>query len=291
MAGKGNWQIYRKHLQGVACDAFKYQLLFFTMAGAFPQAVVVDDSDLGGFYCPLAEPLTFLFGKMFMTNPQIFKKLGMKPWCFLIVYIAIGPTACSVTDQFIAPPYTNVEKILNVRIGMTLTEINQILGIPPYNVLYAAEEGITILLYNYRLKDRQVLFETNLTSSKGIDPSRIKSTAATDIQQSQSNWQKKVHGEDFQNKGDPWYSMEKQRLFVILKDGKVRALISNEGQPIADDLIAIKTNIGAVLRGEINKIISGKSSLGEIHRDTLQVEKSQRSESKQPATIIKNVLK
>ena len=52
-----------------------------------------------------------------------------------------------------APKYTTVEKVLTLKLKQTPEEVTQVLGIPPYNFIFANDTE-TVLLYKYRVRDR-----------------------------------------------------------------------------------------------------------------------------------------
>src|SRR6056297_2127898 len=67
-----------------------------------------------------------------------------------IISALIIITSCS---RWIAPPYTNVDKLSTVKIGMNLQQVNNQLGIEPYDVYFRGDNDF-IVIYNYRVKDR-----------------------------------------------------------------------------------------------------------------------------------------
>jgi len=70
-----------------------------------------------------------------------------------------------------APKYTHVEKVLVLKPGMTQKEVNDTLGIGPYDINYSDSTGNHSLIYKYRVTDRKtvpfLLRETNGVKSKG----------------------------------------------------------------------------------------------------------------------------
>jgi hypothetical protein len=73
----------------------------------------------------------------------------MKIIYFLTAIILCGFSSCIVT----APRYTSVEKVFTLKVGMTKDEVNQALGITPYNIS-SISDSESVYLYKYRLTDR-----------------------------------------------------------------------------------------------------------------------------------------
>lgn len=79
-----------------------------------------------------------------------------------IVIIAFFASFLCSCSKWIAPPYTNVERILQIQQGMTIQQTSQVLGIQPYDVKYLQEENILQVHYNYRLKEREMIVYDNI---------------------------------------------------------------------------------------------------------------------------------
>lgn len=131
--------------------------------------------------------------------------------------------SCSTT-KWVAPPYTSVNEMSKLKKGMSIEQVNSVLGIPPYDLYTIQEDGSTILLYNYRLKDRRA------------------SMSADDF-----TFQ---HKEEAQKAGEPWYG-EASIVFVLFKDGKLSSLITNSGRDDAEMLLLINNNIQLISREEL----------------------------------------
>jgi len=75
-------------------------------------------------------------------------------------------TSCIVQS----PKYTTLEKVISLRIGMSKTEVEEILGVKPYD-LKAYTDSSNVFIYVYRTLDRKTLsFDTkpiNGNKSKG----------------------------------------------------------------------------------------------------------------------------
>jgi len=72
----------------------------------------------------------------------------------IFLFLALSAlTSCIV----IAPKYSRVEKVLILKQGMTKDSVSKILGIPPYNLVSMNDTGETVLLYKYRVTNRQMV--------------------------------------------------------------------------------------------------------------------------------------
>ena len=61
-------------------------------------------------------------------------------------------TSCIVQS----PKYTSLEQVMSLHLGMSKTEVEQALGIKPYD-LKAVTDTSTVLIYVYRVIDRKTL--------------------------------------------------------------------------------------------------------------------------------------
>ncbi len=109
-----------------------------------------------------------------------------------LLTIAISLTSCGV-NRYIAPPFTDVEKILKLKSGASISEVNSILGIKPYDVVHCFETGSKMLVFNYRVKDRSMPL------------------AARSARQA-------THSEEAQRGGEDWYNANHKELFLLFKN-------------------------------------------------------------------------
>lgn len=71
----------------------------------------------------------------------------------IIILIILSITGCIVKG----PKFTHVEKVLDLKPGLTLTEVNNTLGLKPYDLISMDSTGARVLLYKYRLTDRRTV--------------------------------------------------------------------------------------------------------------------------------------
>ena len=63
--------------------------------------------------------------------------------------------SCANKNFLVAPTFTNVKKIASLQFGQSLNDVNQALGIYPYDVI-ALSEGDLICQYKYRIMERKI---------------------------------------------------------------------------------------------------------------------------------------
>ncbi len=130
-----------------------------------------------------------------------------------IFAIIILATSCA---KRIAVPYSTVEKIVKIAPGMTSSDVSSTLGIPPYDVYHMAGDGSTLLVYNYKLKQRK-------NTGCGI-PERM-------------------------GFADPYYSKEENlavgssyyvkesKVYILFQNGKVSSLVTDAGREDSEDIL------------------------------------------------------
>jgi len=132
----------------------------------------------------------------------------------LLAIVAVIMTSCY---KRLAPPYTTVEKIVKVAPGMTASDVSGTLGIPPYDIYHMAGDGSTVLIYNYLRKDRKNTGCGVLERAGIADPFYSK--------------------EENLSVGSSYYVQERQKLYVLLQNGKVASLITDAGREESHDLL------------------------------------------------------
>ena len=76
----------------------------------------------------------------------------MKNKVFKIVFILLFFTSCIVQS----PKYTTLDKVMSLQLGMSKVQVEEILGIQPYN-LKSYNDTSNVFIYVYRLTDRRTL--------------------------------------------------------------------------------------------------------------------------------------
>lgn len=71
----------------------------------------------------------------------------------IVVFVLILITqSCIVTS----PKYTTIDKVVQIKIGMSLSELEELLEIPIYDLYLINENDEKTIVYNYRVFDRKV---------------------------------------------------------------------------------------------------------------------------------------
>lgn len=133
-----------------------------------------------------------------------------------IIILLIITISCS---ELIIPPYTNVEKLADIKMGMSIEQVNSELGIEPYDV-YFKGEGDFVVIYNYRVKNRLV----NNSSNR--------------------------HNETSQTNGREWYG-QAYFCYIYLNDNKVKSIITDEGKIKSENILIKNNNLFLIQKNEI----------------------------------------
>jgi len=129
-------------------------------------------------------------------------------------------TGCS---RWIAPPYTNVDNISDIEIGMSLQQVNDVLEIKPYDVYFKGDDDY-IVIYNYRVKDR--------------------------ILKISGNYEDMTHSELSQTSGAEWYG-QKYFCYVYFKDSRVKSIVTDEGKRKSEDILIKNNNIFLIQKEQV----------------------------------------
>ena len=133
-------------------------------------------------------------------------------------------SACKITQ--VLPYYTEASKLAQLKTGMSMKEINEVLEIEPHNLYHIQEDGSSVLVYYYRLKERK-------TSYKAKD------------------YKKNVpHSLEGQRDGKVFYTEEHQ-AFVLLKDGKLQSLITDKGRENSQAIVVANNLIKLISEEEL----------------------------------------
>src|ERR1017187_192555 len=82
-------------------------------------------------------------------------KKTIKTLC--IGFALMAAFSCS---HYIAPPFTDVVKISQLKPAMKVKQVVDLLGIEPYDIYHMQETGAQMLCFNYRLKKR-IMYQYN----------------------------------------------------------------------------------------------------------------------------------
>jgi len=148
---------------------------------------------------------------------------------FYLGLIVIGFLFSSCKSYWVAPAFTSVDKLVSVRPGMNVNEVNKTLGIEPYNVYNMQEDGNSIVLYNYRTKSRKVI-----------------------VSQDPKLRENYIRGEESsQTEGTTWYNPEWQVAYVIFNNGKVKSILTDQGRADGEYLLLVQNNIQSISKENV----------------------------------------
>jgi len=152
---------------------------------------------------------------------------------FVFITCIVILTSCAVqqNQKWIAPPYTSVDKIIKVKEGMSIEEVNNVLGINPYDIYILQDKGASILIYNYRIKDREMEVPSNYNQRT-----------------------KFIHSEEAQTSGEIRYKTDGNILYAFFKDGKLETMLTDAGKDNSEYLLLINNNVGILSKKELDKL-------------------------------------
>jgi len=111
----------------------------------------------------------------------------------LLVFSVLFLLSSCKVSRYIAPPFTDVDKIMKLRSGIGLSEVNTTLGIKPYDIIHSYETGSKILIFNYRVKDRNMVLASRTAN-------------------------RTIHSEEAQKEGETWYNTNHKEIYLLFKN-------------------------------------------------------------------------
>lgn len=136
--------------------------------------------------------------------------------------ITITVAACMLLyscTRYIVPPFTDVAKITQLKSGMKVKQVSDVLGIEPYDIFYQQETGAQVLSFNYRLKNRVM----NVYSTVNL----------TEVQRQTSD-------ENSQKAGDTYYDKDYKTIYALFSPtGELTSYITTAGQHDKGKLILL----------------------------------------------------
>lgn len=138
----------------------------------------------------------------------------------LAIILILLNTGCYQTRFIVAPPFTSIDKISKIDPGQTKDQVNDLLGIKPYDILYL-QNGNFLCYYNYRLIERKF----NASNKYNKD-----------------NSDNHLFSEKAQTFGEPFYT-EWRRIYVCFNNGKVTHYITDSGMEDANYIELVEGTI------------------------------------------------
>ncbi len=147
----------------------------------------------------------------------------MKRIPILMLMLVLGFTSC---NKYIAPPFTNVSKISQLRKGMKLKQVQDILEIAPYDIYHLQEDNLSIAVFNYRLEKRVLRVPTL----------------------NRDEFERQTTNETSQINGELYYDKKYKVLYVLLEDGQLNSFLTSDGYDRSNKLIVSKNTINYVTK-------------------------------------------
>ena len=126
-------------------------------------------------------------------------------------------------SRYIAPPFTDVVKISQLKPNMKVKQVIDLLGIEPYDIYYLQKTGAQMLSFNYRLKKR-ISYQYNTVNFLEV--------------------QRQTSNEESQKNGDLFYDKKYQTVYAMFnKDGELLSYLTTSGANNKGNLIVIRNTI------------------------------------------------
>lgn len=136
-----------------------------------------------------------------------------------LLIVAAGCLVLASCTRYIVPPFTDVSKITQLKSGMKVKQVSDVLGIEPYDIFYQQETGAQILSFNYRLKNRVM----NVYNTVNY----------TEVQRQTSD-------ENSQKAGDVYYDKDYKTIYALFNPtGDLTSYITTSGQRDKGKLILL----------------------------------------------------
>ena len=143
-----------------------------------------------------------------------------KVWLPALIMLALA--SCNV---YKAPPFTDVDKILMLKPGMTLEQVKSTLGVDPYDVYHLNEQNSVLVSFSYRLKERELKVNTF----------------------NQDEIRRKTTDEASQTSGDVRYNKKDPKTaFVLFSNGKFQSVLTTDGKKASEKILIKNNNLIAI---------------------------------------------
>ena len=149
----------------------------------------------------------------------------MKKVLLYFSLIVLG-TSCMSEKYMVSPPYTTVDNIAKVAVGMSTADVNATLGISPYEVLSNVDGGVW-MSYHYRVQEHRLAITSLAQGMDQVGPNR-KPESVDDL--------------SAQNAGALQFG-DWGTLYVLYVDGVFRSSVSEKGMQLGNDLQVVEGSI------------------------------------------------
>lgn len=127
-------------------------------------------------------------------------------------------------------PFTDVDKIMMLKPGMSVEQVRSTLGIDPYNVYHLSEENSLLLSFSYRLKERRL---------------QVKTLNSDEIA-------RRTTDEASQTEGEVRYSKKNPKVaYVLFKQEKMVSIITTDGNNESERIMIKSNNLSLIQKDNI----------------------------------------
>ncbi len=142
-------------------------------------------------------------------------------------------------SHYIAPPFTDVIKISQLKPNMKVKQAIDLLGVEPYDIYHMQETGAQMLSFNYRLKKR-IMYQYNTVNYMEV--------------------QRLTSNEESQKAGDLYYEKKYQTVYIMFsKEGDLLSYLTSSGASNRGSLVLVGNTIQYYDEKNINVLDSIKS--------------------------------
>jgi len=134
-------------------------------------------------------------------------------------------SGCSQNKFWVAPKFTDVNKISTLKKGMTKLEVAQNLGVDAFDAYYN-DAGNEMFVYNYRLQERRVPV-SNSGRYVNMDTAPLNNT---------------INSETAQNAGTVYYT-DWRKLYITYQDDKLVNIITEGGMEDASTVLLLAASV------------------------------------------------
>lgn len=140
-----------------------------------------------------------------------------------LAVMVLGLATIFSCSRYVAPPFTDVSKVTQIKTGMKVKQVADILGIDAYDVFYMQESGSQVLSFNYRLKNR-IMYVYNTVNHMEV--------------------KRQTSDENSQKSGEVYYDKKYRTLYAMFNNaGDLTSYITTSGETDKGKLIVIGNTI------------------------------------------------
>ncbi len=144
--------------------------------------------------------------------------------CFALMWLMIS------CNRYIAPVFTDVDRISQLKPGMKLRQVVDLLGIEPYDIYHMQGDGSMLLSFNYRTKLRRMKIPTL----------------------NQDEFNRQTTNDESQTAGEIFYDKDYKVLYVIIRDGELSSYTTTNGLQRSEIILIQENNLEVIHKKDIS---------------------------------------